>query len=165
VQGASVAPALSKTLRVRHLTMISIGGIIGAGVFVGSSAAAGVGAVFAGMTAVIFSRCGAEITTVAAAESGESGPTLARLTRNLIIRILLFYVLAIFLIVCIVPWTQIRPGDSPLALDRGRTHARGRAGAGNQARRLVGGSGAIVPSVLCRRELPLFCRRRWRVCR
>jgi GABA permease len=83
-------------------------------------APAGVAAVFAGMTAVIFSMCGAEITTVAAAESGESGPTLARLTSNLIIRILLFYVLAIFLIVCIVPWTQIRPGDSPfaLALDR-----------------------------------------------
>src|SRR5690606_8480637 len=30
---------LSKTLRARHLVMISIGGIIGAGVFVGSSAA------------------------------------------------------------------------------------------------------------------------------
>ncbi|HET9474463.1 MAG TPA: hypothetical protein VFO82_11255, partial [Steroidobacteraceae bacterium] len=30
---------LSKSLRARHLVMISIGGIIGAGVFVGSSAA------------------------------------------------------------------------------------------------------------------------------
>jgi L-asparagine transporter-like permease len=30
---------LSKTLRARHLAMISIGGIIGAGVFVGSSTA------------------------------------------------------------------------------------------------------------------------------
>src|SRR5476649_984998 len=29
--------ALSKTLKARHLTMISIGGIIGAGLFVGSS--------------------------------------------------------------------------------------------------------------------------------
>jgi GABA permease len=33
------APALSKSLRSRHVTMISIGGIIGAGLFVGSSAA------------------------------------------------------------------------------------------------------------------------------
>jgi amino acid permease len=30
---------LSKSLRARHLAMISIGGIIGAGVFVGSSTA------------------------------------------------------------------------------------------------------------------------------
>src|SRR5262245_178576 len=38
---STVAPAheLSRTLRSRHVTMISIGGIIGAGLFVGSSAA------------------------------------------------------------------------------------------------------------------------------
>lgn len=33
------APALSRSLKARHVTMISIGGIIGAGLFVGSSAA------------------------------------------------------------------------------------------------------------------------------
>ena len=33
------APGLSRGLRSRHVTMISIGGIIGAGLFVGSSAA------------------------------------------------------------------------------------------------------------------------------
>jgi gamma-aminobutyrate permease len=33
-----VAPALSRTLRSRHVALISIGGIIGAGLFVGSSA-------------------------------------------------------------------------------------------------------------------------------
>jgi GABA permease len=86
----------------------------------GGFAPAGWGAIFAGMTTVIFSMCGAEITTIAAAESNESGKTLARLTNNVILRILLFYVLAIFLIVCIVPWTQIRPGDSPFALALGR---------------------------------------------
>jgi L-asparagine transporter-like permease len=64
--------------------------------------------------------CGAEITTIAAAESSESGKTLARLTNNVIVRILLFYVLAIFLIVCIVPWTEIRAGDSPFAIALGR---------------------------------------------
>src|SRR3954447_23149888 len=32
-------PALSRSLKPRHITMISIGGIIGAGLFVGSSAA------------------------------------------------------------------------------------------------------------------------------
>ena len=33
-----VAPTLARTLRTRHVALISIGGIIGAGLFVGSSA-------------------------------------------------------------------------------------------------------------------------------
>ena len=36
---AVTAAGLSRSLRSRHVTMISIGGIIGAGLFVGSSAA------------------------------------------------------------------------------------------------------------------------------
>src|SRR5262249_21700984 len=36
---AEMTPELSRALKPRHLTMISIGGIIGAGLFVGSSAA------------------------------------------------------------------------------------------------------------------------------
>lgn len=35
----AVGAELSKSLRARHVTMISIGGIIGAGLFVGGSAA------------------------------------------------------------------------------------------------------------------------------
>ncbi|MBU6318186.1 MAG: amino acid permease [Alphaproteobacteria bacterium] len=38
-QTSAAHPQLAKTLRSRHVTMISIGGIIGAGLFVGSSAA------------------------------------------------------------------------------------------------------------------------------
>jgi L-asparagine transporter-like permease len=37
--GGVVAPQLSRSLQSRHITMISIGGMIGAGLFVGSSAA------------------------------------------------------------------------------------------------------------------------------
>ncbi|MFT8944948.1 MAG: amino acid permease [Acetobacter pasteurianus] len=33
------APALAKSLRPRHITMISLGGVIGAGLFIGSSGA------------------------------------------------------------------------------------------------------------------------------
>ena len=36
---APTAGALAHTLRPRHVTMIALGGIIGAGIFVGSSAA------------------------------------------------------------------------------------------------------------------------------
>ena len=67
----------------------------------GGFAPFGYGAVFAGMTTVIFSMCGAEIITVAAAESAESGKTMSRLAASVVVRILLFYVVAILLILCI----------------------------------------------------------------
>jgi GABA permease len=66
-----------------------------------------------GVTSVIFLLCGAEIATIAAAESGESAQVIARLTASVALRILLFYVLSIILIVCILPWTSIVPGKSP----------------------------------------------------
>jgi GABA permease len=76
--------------------------------------------VLAGVTTVIFALCGAEIATIAAAESNESARTISRLTITIILRIVLFYVLSILLIVAIVPWTDVRPGISPFAtaLDR-----------------------------------------------
>src|SRR4051812_15251359 len=52
-------------------------------------------AIFSGTTTVIFSMVGAEIVTVAAAESAESNKTLARLAASVVLRILLFYVLSI----------------------------------------------------------------------
>ena len=77
-------------------------------------------AVLAGITSVIFSLCGAEVVTIAAAESNESSRTISRLTITIILRIVLFYVLSILLIVAIVPWREIQPGLSPFAtaLDR-----------------------------------------------
>ena len=86
----------------------------------GGFAPFGWGAIFAGVTTVIFSMVGAEIVTVAAAESSESNRTLSRLAATVVLRILLFYVFSILLILCIVPWTQFKAGDSSfaLALDR-----------------------------------------------
>ena len=73
-------------------------------------------AILGGVTTVIFSMVGAEIVTVAAAESAESNKTLSRLAGTIVLRILLFYVLSIALILCIVPWTQFKSGDSSFAL-------------------------------------------------
>jgi L-asparagine transporter-like permease len=73
-------------------------------------------AVFGGIVTVIFSMVGAEIVTVAAAESAESNKTMARLAANVVLRILLFYVLSMLLILCIVPWTAFRAGDSTFAV-------------------------------------------------
>ncbi|HZF44957.1 MAG TPA: GABA permease, partial [Sphingomonadaceae bacterium] len=41
--------------------------------------------------------------------------TIARITGSVALRILLFYLVSIFLIVSIIPWTDIVPGQSPFA--------------------------------------------------
>nr|WP_281277445.1 amino acid permease [Hankyongella ginsenosidimutans] len=68
-----------------------------------------------GVVSVIFALTGAEIATIAAAESAEPTRTIARLTWSVCARILLFYVVSISLIVAAVPWTSIVPGESPFA--------------------------------------------------
>jgi GABA permease len=76
-------------------------------------------AVLASVTTVIWSMMGAEVVTIAAAESPEPARAVARMTSTIISRILMFYVLSIFVITCVVPWTRVVPGQSPftLALD------------------------------------------------
>lgn len=83
--------------------------------------------ILAGVTTVIFSLCGAEIVTIAAAESSESSRTMSRLTGTIIVRILLFYVLSVLLVVSIVPWTEIVAGSSPFAAALTRTNVPGAA--------------------------------------
>lgn len=72
--------------------------------------------VLGGVTSVVFSLTGAEIATIAAAESAEPGRAIARMTSQVVVRILLFYVISIFLIVALTPWTVIHSGDSPFAV-------------------------------------------------
>jgi gamma-aminobutyrate permease len=81
--------------------------------------------IIAGVTSVIFAFVGAEIVTIAAAESKEPARAIARLTSSVATRILLFYVVSIFLIVSITPWTDIKPGLSPFAVTLGRIGIRG----------------------------------------
>ena len=81
----------------------------------GGFAPAGIAAIFTGVSTTIFSLCGAEIATLAAAESEDGEKTIARMTISVSTRILIFFVLSILLIVCIVPWNEIVPGTSPFA--------------------------------------------------
>ena len=76
--------------------------------------------VLGGVTSVVFALTGAEIATIAAAESAEPGRAIARMTSQVVVRILLFYVISIFLIVTLTPWTTIRSGDSPFAITLAR---------------------------------------------
>jgi L-asparagine transporter-like permease len=71
--------------------------------------------VLAGSASTIFALCGAEIATIAAAESREPTRVIARMGLTVTLRILIFYVLAIALIVAVVPWVDIVPGKSPFA--------------------------------------------------
>src|SRR5918912_1485117 len=59
---------------------------------------------FSGVVTVIFAFVGAEIVTIAAAESNEPERGVARATNQVIYRILLFYVVSVFFLAAIVPW-------------------------------------------------------------
>ncbi len=76
----------------------------------------GIVAVLAGAVTVFFALTGAEITTIAAAESAEPARAAARMSTSVIVRILTFYVLSILLIVSVVPWDAVRSGLSPFTL-------------------------------------------------
>ena len=76
-------------------------------------------AVVAAVPTVFFAMTGAEITTIAAAESAQPERAVARMSTAVILRILVFYVLSLFLVVSVIPWNTIHGGESPytLALD------------------------------------------------
>jgi GABA permease len=59
---------------------------------------------FSGVVTVIFAFVGAEIVTIAAAESSEPERGIARATNQVIFRVLLFYVVSVFFLATIVPW-------------------------------------------------------------
>jgi L-asparagine transporter-like permease len=80
--------------------------------------------VLAGAVTVYFSLTGAEITTIAAAESKEPARAVARMSSSVIVRILTFYVGSVFLIVTVVPWVHIRSGESPFTLALTTMHFR-----------------------------------------
>ncbi|PRY48405.1 gamma-aminobutyrate:proton symporter (AAT family) [Geodermatophilus tzadiensis] len=73
----------------------------------------GVGALFGGIVIVIFSMVGAEIATIAAAESDEPERGIARATNSVVLRISVFYVGSIFLLATILPWDSTELGESP----------------------------------------------------
>jgi GABA permease len=64
---------------------------------------------------------GAEIVTVAAAESQEPQRAIARATQSVIFRVLIFYVGSIFIVVCVLPWNDagmVQPYVSALKVMR-----------------------------------------------
>lgn len=81
----------------------------------GGFAPNGWGLVLAAVASTIFTMCGAEIATIAAAESKEGPKAIARLSMSVSARILIFYVISLSLIVAILPWNGVVAGYSPFA--------------------------------------------------
>jgi len=74
-----------------------------------------------GVVLVIFSYFGAEIVTMAAAESRDDpARAVSKATVTVVWRVLLFYVGSVALLVMITPWTQIPSETSPFAAAFGR---------------------------------------------
>ena len=73
----------------------------------------GVTSLFTGVVVVIFSMTGVEVATLAAAESEDPSRNIRKAVNTVMMRILVFFVLATFFIVVAQPWTELVPGKSP----------------------------------------------------
>ncbi|CQD15934.1 transporter [Mycolicibacterium conceptionense] len=70
-------------------------------------------AVTVGVVTVIFSMVGAEIATIAAAESADPERAVAKAANSVILRIAVFFVGSAFLLVTILPWNSEQVAASP----------------------------------------------------
>lgn len=68
-----------------------------------------------GVVIVIFSYFGTEIVTIVSAESDEPERSVAKATKAVVWRVLMFYVGSVALLVMITPWDQIPTEGSPYA--------------------------------------------------
>ncbi len=66
-----------------------------------------------GVVIVIFSYFGAEIVTIAAAESDQPETAVRKATSTIVWRVIVFYVGSVALLVMITPWREIRPRRAP----------------------------------------------------
>ncbi|HTV50235.1 MAG TPA: amino acid permease [Steroidobacteraceae bacterium] len=88
----------------------------------GGFAPKGAFAVLAAVTTVIWSMMGAEVVTIAAAESPEPARAVARMTSTIVSRIVIFYIGSLLVIVCALPWRRVMPGQSPFTLALDQVH-------------------------------------------
>ena len=69
--------------------------------------------VFGAVVVVIFSMVGAEIATIAAAETADPQRAVQRATNAVAARIAIFFVGSVFLLTVILPWNSVQAGSSP----------------------------------------------------
>ncbi len=61
---------------------------------------------------VIYSFIGTEIVAVTAGEAKDPERAVPRALRSMLLRLVIFYVGAIFILIGVIPWTQIEPGQN-----------------------------------------------------
>jgi aromatic amino acid permease len=85
----------------------------------GGFAPQGIGGIVAGLLVVLFAFGGIEIVTIAAAEARDPQRAVARATRTILWRILLFYVGSVAIMVLVLPWDApaLREGPFVAVLD------------------------------------------------
>jgi AAT family amino acid transporter len=72
----------------------------------------GLSGIFLAMVFVVFSFIGTEVVSVTAAESENPTRDIPRAARQMVLRLALFYVLAIAVVLTIAPWSQTAKGGS-----------------------------------------------------
>ncbi|MGH3629922.1 MAG: amino acid permease, partial [Sciscionella sp.] len=72
----------------------------------------GLSGLFLAMVFVVFSFIGTEVVSVTAAESENPTRDIPRAARQMVLRLALFYVLAIAVVLTIVPWSQTAKGGT-----------------------------------------------------
>jgi GABA permease len=70
-------------------------------------------AIFSAIVVVIFSMVGAEVATIAAAETKDPTRSVTKAMKSVVVRISIFYVGSVFLLAAIVPWKSTELGASP----------------------------------------------------
>jgi len=70
-------------------------------------------AIFSAIVVVIFSMVGAEVATIAAAETEDPVRSVTKAMKSVVLRISIFYVGSLFLLAVIVPWNSTELGASP----------------------------------------------------
>ncbi|WPO99239.1 amino acid permease [Pseudomonas sp. HR96] len=78
--------------------------------------ATGVGGLISAMAVIMFSFGGLELVGITAAEADDPQRSIPRATNQVIYRILLFYVGALFILLSLFPWQNVVQGGSPFVL-------------------------------------------------
>ena len=109
---------LNRGLQERHIQLISFGGAIGLSNLTahGGFFPNGWEGVFSTMVMISFAYVGIEVIGVTAGEARNPAKTLSGAIDKVLYRILLFYVLALLVIMAIYPWNQIGHQGSPFVM-------------------------------------------------
>ena len=93
----------------------------------GGFAPHGLGGIALGMVVVMFSFGGVELVGITAGEAKDPARSIPRAVNQVVVRILVFYIGAVAVILCLVPWDRVGTAGSPFVTIFDRVGIRGAA--------------------------------------